>query len=81
MSSPEIILKEEEAISLNQRLAQEVIQNGIECKAITSIESLEIEKKHYYSYLFTMSPRISTNRGCTRVEGNGTRNIDLIQII
>jgi hypothetical protein len=40
MSSPEIIFNEEEAISLNQRLAQEVIQNGIECKAITSIESL-----------------------------------------
>jgi hypothetical protein len=80
-SSPEIILKEEEAISLNQRLAQEVIQNGIECKAITDIGSLEIEKKHYYSYLFAMSPRIITNRGCTRVEGNGTSNIDLIQII
>ena len=80
-SSPEIILKEEEAISLNQRLAQEVIQNGIECKAITDIGSLEIEKKHYYSYLFAMSPRIITNRGCTGVEGNGTSNIDLIQII
>jgi hypothetical protein len=80
-SSPEIILKEEEAISLNQRLAQEIIQNGIECKAITDMELYEIEKKHHYSYLFAMSPRIITNRGCIRLEGNGTRNIDLIQII
>jgi hypothetical protein len=80
-SSPEIILKEEDAISLNQRLAQEAIQSGIECKAITDMELLEIEKKHHYSYLFAMSPRIVTNRGCIRLEGNGTRNIDLIQII
>ena len=80
-SSPEIILKEEDAISLNQRLAQEAIQSGIECKAITDMELLEIEKKHHYSYLFAMSPRIITNRGCIRLEGNGTRNIDLIQII
>jgi hypothetical protein len=80
-SSPEIILKEEDAISPNQRLAQEAIQNGIECKAITDMELYEIEKKHHYSYLFAMSPRIITNRGCIRLEGNGTRNIDLIQII
>jgi hypothetical protein len=80
-SSPEIILKEEDAISLNQRLAQEAIQSGIECKAITDMELLEIEKKHHYSYLFAMSPRIITNRGCIRLEGNGTRNIDLIQIV
>jgi hypothetical protein len=79
-SSPEIILKEEDAISLNQRLAQEAIQSGIECKAITDME-FEIEKKHHYSYLFAMSPRIITNRGCIRLEGNGTKNIDLIQII
>jgi hypothetical protein len=80
-SSPEIILKGEDAISPNQRLAQEAIQNGIECKAITDMELFEIEKKHHYSYLFVMSPRIITNRGCIRLEGNGTRNIDLIQII
>jgi hypothetical protein len=80
-SSPEIILKGEDAISPNQRLAQEAIQNGIECKAITDMELFEIEKKHHYSYLFAMSPRIITSRGCIRLEGNGTRNIDLIQII
>lgn len=79
--SPEIIFKEEEAISLNQRLAQEAIQNRIECKAISDIGSLSIERKSYYSYLFAMSPRIITNRGCIKLEGNGRRNIDLIQII
>ncbi|CAN5314304.1 hypothetical protein BH18THE2_BH18THE2_42920 [soil metagenome] len=79
--SPEIILKEEETISLNERLAQEIIHNGIECKAIRDKGSLEIEKKPYYSYLFAMSPRIITNRGCIRFEGDDTRNIDFIQII
>jgi hypothetical protein len=80
--SPEIIIKEEDTIGLNARLAQEIIQSGIECKAITDIGALPIEKKSYYSHLFPMSPRIFTNRGCIRLEGNGTRrNIDFIQII
>ena len=80
--SPEIILKKEETIKLNERFAQESFQNGIECNAITDIGSLPIEKKSYYSHLFPMSPRIITNKGCIRLEGNGTRrNIDFIQII
>jgi hypothetical protein len=77
----EIILKEEEAISLSERLAQEISKNGIECKAITDIGSLEIERKPCYSYLFPLSARIVTNRGYIKLEGNGTRNIDFIQII
>jgi hypothetical protein len=79
--SPEIILKEEEVISLSERLAQGISKNGIYCKAVTDIGSLDIEKKQYYSYLFSMSPRIVTNRGCIRFEENSTRNIDFIQII
>ena len=79
--SSEIILKEEEAIGLNERMAQEISKNGIECKAITDIGSLPIEKRSYYSYLFPLSPRVTTNRGCTRVEGNGKSNIDFIQVI
>jgi hypothetical protein len=79
--SPEIIIKEEETISLNERLAQEIIQSGIECKAIMDIGSHAIEKQPYYSFLIAMSPTIVTNRGCIRLEGNGRRNIDFIQII
>lgn len=80
--SADIILENEKIMNLNEILAKEVSQNGIECKAITDIGSLPIEKKSYYSYLFPMSPRIITNRGCIRLEGNGTRrNIDFIQII
>jgi hypothetical protein len=81
-SSSDIVLKNEETASPNERLAQEIIQNGIECKAMTSTGSLAIIKKPYYSYLFAMSPRIITNRGCIRLsEGNNTRNIDFIQIV
>jgi hypothetical protein len=80
--SADIILENEKTMNLNEILAKEISQNGIECKAITDIGSLPIEKKSYYSYLFPMSPRIITNRGCIRHEGNGTRrNIDFIQII
>jgi hypothetical protein len=42
---------------------------------------LENGKKPYYSYLFAMSPTIDTNRGCIRLEGNGRRNIDFVQVI
>jgi hypothetical protein len=77
--SPEIILKEEEAISLNVRIAQEISKNWIYCKVVTDIGSLEIEKKQYYSYLFAMSPRIVTNRGCIRLEGDNKGSIDFIQ--
>ena len=79
--SPEIIIKDEETITLNERLAQEIIQSGIECNAIRDIGSYVIEKQPYYSSLFAMSPTIVTNRGCIRLEGNGRRNIDFIQII
>jgi hypothetical protein len=79
--SPEIIIKEEESISLNERLTQQIVQSGIECNAIIDIGSLLIEKQPYYSSLFAMSPTIVTNRGCIRLEGNGRRNIAFIQII
>ena len=81
LPSAEIILKEEEAVGLNERMAQEISKNGIECKAITDIGSLEIERKPCYSYLFPLSARIVTNRGYIKLEGNGTRNIGFIQII
>ena len=80
--SADVILENEKIMNLNEILANEVSQNGIKCKAITDIGSLPIEKKSYYSHLFPMSPRIVTNRGCIRLEGNGTRrNIDFIQIL
>jgi hypothetical protein len=86
--SAEIILEREKTMNPNERLAEEISQNGIECKPITDIGSLPIEKKSYYSHLFPMSPRIVTNRGCIMFEGNNNNssrtsktNIDLIQII
>ncbi|MDQ4013745.1 MAG: hypothetical protein M3146_08495 [Thermoproteota archaeon] len=80
--SSDVILTEEESIILNERLAREINQNGIKCEAITEIGSLGIEKKPPYSFLFPLSPRIVTNRGCIRLtQGNGRSNIDLIQIV
>jgi hypothetical protein len=80
--SSDIILKDEETISLNERFAQEIIQNGIECEAMTNTGSLSVTMKSCYSYLYAMSPRIITNRGCIRLSGgDGTRNINFIQIV
>lgn len=76
----EIILEKSKRTNLNERLAEEIIESGIECKAVTDIGSLKIERSSYYSYIFPMSPKIVTNRGCVILEDNN-RNINLIQII
>jgi hypothetical protein len=78
---PEIILRDEEGGSLTERLAEEIIENGIECKAVPDLGSVAIEEGPYYSYFFAMSPRITTNRGYIRIGINSGRNIDLIQTI
>ena len=78
--SAEIMLEQEKTMNLNETLAKEISQNGVGCKAIDR-DSLPIEKGPYYSHLFPMSPRIITNRGCIRLEGNDTSKIDIIQII
>jgi hypothetical protein len=79
--SAEIILEQGKTMNLNETLAKEISQNRVGCKATIDRDSLPIEKGPYYSHFFPMSPRIVTNRGCIKLEGNGTRNIDFIQII
>jgi hypothetical protein len=79
--SPEMILRENEPVSPNARLAQDILKNGIQCKAIEKIGSLSIEREPYYSYLFTSSPRLITNRGCITFDITNKRNIDLVQVI
>jgi hypothetical protein len=80
--SSDVILTEEESISINERLSREINQNGIKCEAVTELGSLRIEKKPPYSFLFPLSPRIVTNRGCIRLtQENDRGNIDLIQIV
>ena len=80
--SSDVILTEEESISINERLAREINQSGIKCEAVTELGSLRIEKKPPYSFLFPLSPRIVTNRGCIRLtQENDRSNIDLIQIV
>jgi hypothetical protein len=79
--SPEMILREDEPVSPNARLAQDIRKNGIQCKALEEIGSLPIEREPYYSYLFTSSPRLITNRGCITLDITSKRNIDLVQVI
>ncbi len=80
--SSDVILTEEESISINERLAREINQSGIKCEAVAELGSLRIEKKPPYSFLFSLSPRIVTNRGCIRLtQENDRSNIDLIQIV
>jgi hypothetical protein len=65
-------------ITLNDKLAEEIRKEiGIDCQAI-DVNSLPIEHKPYYSYIFPMSSKIVTNRGCIRVK---SKCFDLIQII
>ena len=79
--SPEMILRENEPTAPNARLAQDILKNGVQCKAIEKIGSLPIEREPYYSYLFTSSPRLITNRGCITFDITNKRNIDVVQVI
>lgn len=64
-------------IDLNQTLAEEMRESGIDCQAM-EISSLPLEKNMYYSYKFPMSPKIVTNRGCIKVK---KKSFGIIQII
>jgi hypothetical protein len=78
LPDPESMVK---IVSLNEKLAEELRQQvtgeGIDCQAI-EVNSLPIEHKPYYSYKFSMSPKIITNRGCISIKG---RKFSLVQII
>jgi len=64
--------------NLNEELAEQIRkQAGLDCEA-PKIGSLEVEYKRYYSNNFTLSPKITTNRGCILVKG---RRFTIIQII
>ena len=76
---------EEILTSLTQLCKKEGIRlasvTGLGAAGTIELGVYDTEKKQYYSYLFTMSPRIVTNRGCIRLEGDNKGNIDIIQII
>ena len=52
--SPEMILREDEPVAPNARLAQEIIKNGIQCEAIKEIGSLPVEREPYYRATFSL---------------------------
>ncbi len=59
-------------INLNERLAEEMKKNGIDCKAV-EVNSLSIEQKPYFSNNFAMSSKFITNRGCIRINYRNNR--------
>jgi hypothetical protein len=48
-------------INLNERLAEEIRKNGIDCKAV-KVSSLSLEQKPYFSNNFAMSSKFITNK-------------------
>lgn len=64
--------------NLNEELAEQIRkQAGLDCEA-PKIGSLEVEYKRYYSNNFSLSPKITTNRGCILIKG---RQFSIIQVI
>jgi hypothetical protein len=64
-------------MSAHERLAKEIKQSKIECEAL-SLGSHPIEASEYPSQLFSMSPRLLTNKGLVKIKG---KNIDYVQIL
>jgi hypothetical protein len=61
----------------NEKLAEKMKENGLDCRAL-DIGSTPVESGPFYSYNFSSSDKLITNRGCVRVFG---RNIDAVQVI
>ena len=63
-------------INLNERLAEEVRKNRIDCKTV-EVSSLSLEQKPYFSNNFAMSSKFITNRGCIRVNSKYRYRADI----
>lgn len=77
----QFILEKDYTLDISERYARGIKDNGIICQVIRDLESIQIEKKSCYSYLFPMSPIIVTSRGYIGFEDSNRGNISLIQII
>jgi hypothetical protein len=64
-------------LSAHEKMAEEMKQSQIDCEAL-SLGSHPIERKHYYSQTFSMSPKFVTNKGLLEIKG---KNIDFVQLL
>ncbi len=69
-----IIIKK---LSANEKMAEEIKKNQIDCEAI-ELGSHHLERKQYFSQTFSMSPKFVTNKGLVKIKG---RNIDYVQLL
>ena len=63
--------------SPHEEIADQMRKKGIDCEALPS-GSHPLERKPYYSQLFSMTSRLVTNKGLIKIKG---KNIDFIQLL
>jgi hypothetical protein len=75
-------MSQEDLIDTNESLYQNIIKDlrheGIDVEEAEEEHILKIERPPYYSYNFSMTPRVVTNRGTIRIKN---MNINFIQLI
>lgn len=75
-------ISQEDLIDTNESLYQNIIRGlkheGIDVEEAGEEDILKIERPPYYSYNFSMTPRVVTNRGAIRIKN---KNINFIQLI
>jgi hypothetical protein len=75
-------MSQEDLIDTNESLYQNIIKDlrheGIDVEEAEEEDILKIERPPYYSYNFSMTPRVVTNRGTIRIKN---MNINFIQLI
>jgi hypothetical protein len=64
-------------LSAQEKMAEEMKQNQIDCEALP-LGSHPIERKQYYSQTFSMSPKFVTNKGLVKIKG---KNVDFVQLL
>lgn len=64
-------------LSAHEKMADEIKKTHIECAAV-ELGSHPLERKHYFSHTFSMSPKFVTNKGLVKIKG---RHIDYVQLL
>ena len=61
----------------HEKMADEIRKNQVDCEAL-ELGSHPLERKQYFSQLFSISPKFVTNRGMVKIKG---RNVDYVQLL
>ena len=64
-------------MSPSEKLAEQMEKSGVSCEALP-LGSHPLENQPYYSHMFALSSRLTTNKGLIKIRG---KNVDFVQVL